>query len=81
MIKSLIQSLEIVREQVPIISFYPGYMEIVLIHFFYSGIKNWNSLPAEIKQTDNESTFKDKVKRNIEFEARNTESCPFLFFS
>ena len=47
--------------------------------FFYSGIKNWNSLPAEIKQIDNESTFKDKVKRNIEFEARNTESCPFLF--
>lgn len=49
--------------------------------FFYTGIKNWNSLPAEIKQIQNESTFKDKVKRNIAFEARNIESCPFLFFS
>ena len=48
--------------------------------FFYSGIKAWNSLPAEIKHIQNESTFKDKVKRNIALEARTVESCPFLFF-
>ena len=48
--------------------------------FFYSGIKAWNSLPTEIKQIQNESTFKDKVKRNIVFEARTVETCPFLFF-
>ena len=48
--------------------------------FFYSGIKAWNSLPAEIKQIQNENTFKDKVKRNIAFETRMVESCPFLFF-
>ena len=48
--------------------------------FFYSAIKNWNSLPASIKQIQNENTFKDKTKRNIVFEARNIENCPFLFF-
>ena len=49
--------------------------------FFYSGIKDWNSLPAEIKQIQNENNFKNKVKTNLAFEARNIESCPFLFFS
>ena len=80
MIESPIQSLEIVLELVQTISFSQGYKEIVTIHFFNSGIKNWNSLPAELKQIESESTFKDKVKRNIAFEARNVESCPFLFF-
>ena len=48
--------------------------------FYYSAIKNWNSLPAAIKEIQNFNTFKDKVKRNISFEAKSTESCPFLFF-
>ena len=48
--------------------------------FFYSGIKAWNSLPTEIKQIQNEGTFKDKVRRNITLEARTVEACPFLFF-
>ena len=48
--------------------------------FYYSGIKNWNSLPANIKQITNENTFKDNVKKTIFHEARNIESCPFLFF-
>ena len=47
--------------------------------FYYSAIKNWNSLPANIKKIQNENTFKDKAKRNISFEARNIEECPFLF--
>ena len=49
--------------------------------FFYSGIKDWNSLPTEIKLIQNENTFKDRVKKNIVIEERNIESCPFLFFS
>ena len=48
--------------------------------FYYSGIKNWNSLPAAIKEIQNEYTFRENVKKNIAFEARNIESCPFLFF-
>ena len=48
--------------------------------FYFSAIKNWNSLPSNIKQMQNENTFKEKTKRNIVFEARNIENCPFLFF-
>ena len=48
--------------------------------FFYSSIKAWNLLPTEIKQIQRESTFKDKVKRNIVLDVRTVESCPFLFF-
>ena len=49
--------------------------------FFYSAIKDWNSLPSETKQIQILSTFKERVKENISLEARNTESCSFLFFS
>ena len=48
--------------------------------FYYSAIKNWISLPATIKEIQNFKSFKDKVKENILCEARNTESCEFLFF-
>ena len=44
---------------------------------FYSGKKHWNSLPSEIKQIQNENDLKNKVKTNLAFEARNTETCPF----
>ena len=49
--------------------------------FYFSGIKNWNSLPARIKEIQNFKVFKDKVKRNIAFEAKETELSPFLFFN
>ena len=48
--------------------------------FYYSAIKNWNSLPSNVKDIQNFKCFKDKVKENILFEARSTESCEFLFF-
>ena len=48
--------------------------------FFYSGIKEWNSLPANIKQIENVDTFKDHVRKHLELKARNNETCPFLFF-
>ena len=49
--------------------------------FYFSGIKNWNSLPARIKEIQNFKIFKDKVKRNIAFEAKESELSPFLFFN
>ena len=49
--------------------------------FYFSGIKNWNSLPARIKEIQNFKVFKDKVKRNISFEAKESELSPFLFFN
>ena len=48
--------------------------------FYYSGIKDWNSLPASIKQIQDEEAFRNRVKSNIEFEARQIETCPFLYF-
>ena len=48
--------------------------------FFYSGIKDWNSLPASIKQIKEEESFRNRVKINIVMEARKSESCPFVFF-
>ena len=48
--------------------------------FFYSGIKDWNSLPASIKQIKNEESFRNRAKHNIVMEARKAESCPFVFF-
>ena len=48
--------------------------------FFYSGIKDWNSLPASIKQIKEEGSFRNRVKMNIVMEARKAESCPFVFF-
>ena len=48
--------------------------------FFYSGIKDWNFLPANIKQIESFNLFKERVKQNILLEARDSESCPFLFY-
>ena len=48
--------------------------------FYYSAIKNWNSLPSTVKDIQNFKSFKDRVKENILFEARSIESCEFLFF-
>ena len=47
--------------------------------FFYSGIKNWNSLPANIKSIENENTFKEKVKQFLQREAREKERNPFVY--
>ena len=48
--------------------------------FYFSGIKDWNSIITSIKDIQNEETFKDRVKKRIMLEARNSESCPFYFF-
>ena len=48
--------------------------------FFYSGIKDWNFLPSRIKQIQTLDVFKERVKDKILLEARDSESCPFLFY-
>ena len=48
--------------------------------FFYTGIKDWNSLPTNVKQIQNLDSFKDHVKNNYVLEARRSETSPFLFF-
>ena len=47
--------------------------------FFYSGIKNWNSLPTNIKSIENENTFKEMVKQFFQREAREKERNPFVY--
>ena len=60
--------------------FLPRVQKQAVNTFFYSGIKDWNSLPANIKQIENVDTFKDHVKKNLELKARSNETCSFLFF-
>ena len=48
--------------------------------FFYSGIKDWNFLHSNLKQIPTLDIFKEKVKDKILLEARESESCPFLFY-
>ena len=60
--------------------FLPRVKKQAINTFFYSGIKDWNSLPTSIKQIQNINTFKDHVKKNLESKARRSETSPFLFF-
>ena len=48
--------------------------------FYFSAIKDWNSLPVSIKEIQNFETFKTRVKTNITCESKNRETCPYLFF-
>ena len=48
--------------------------------FYFTAIKDWNSLPVSIKEIQNFENFKTRVKTNIACESKNTETCPFLFF-
>ena len=60
--------------------FLPRVQKQAINTFFYSGIKDWNSLPTNIKQIQNVNTFKVHVQKNLKLKAKSTETCPFLFF-
>ena len=61
--------------------FLPRACDEAMKSFFYSGIKNWNSLPANIKSINSETTFKDKVKLFLKKEAEEKERNPFIYYS
>ena len=42
-----------------------GSSEILKRSFFFSGIKDWNSLPHELKSIKNEKSFKSRLKAFI----------------
>ena len=46
--------------------------------FFYTAMKDWNSLPANIKEIKNEDRFKEKVKEFLNKEAEKEESKDFV---
>ena len=49
--------------------------------FYFSAIKDWNSLPAKIKEITNADSFRTMVKRQILSELKNKEKCPFVYYS
>ena len=49
--------------------------------FYFSAIKDWNSLPAKIKEITNADSFRNLIKKHILTELWNKERCPFLYYS
>ena len=49
--------------------------------FYFSAIKDWNSLPAKIKEITNGDSFRTMIKKHTVSELRNKEICPFIYYS
>jgi hypothetical protein len=47
-------------------------------NFYYHAIIDWNSLPSEIKSTNNKANFKKLVKTHLAHEARQRENREFV---
>ena len=47
--------------------------------FYYSGIKNWNSLPESVKNCNNKNRFKTNVKKYME-KLKNSYQSEFIFY-
>ena len=48
--------------------------------FYFSAIKEWNSLPANIKEVIGEESFKTMIKKHISAELRNKILSPFIYY-
>ena len=48
--------------------------------FYFSGIKEWNSLPNNVKEKTDLETFKLSVKDHFLIELQNKESCHFVYY-
>ena len=49
-------------------------------HFFYSGIKDWNSLPESVKNGNNKNRFKTNVKKYLMEKLKNSYQSEFIFY-
>ena len=47
--------------------------------FYFSAIKEWNSLPSKIKEISNFISFKSAVKNHLETELINKELNPYVY--
>ena len=47
---------------------------------FYTGIRDWNGLPNNVKMIENEKAFKVKVKQTILANAKKIENDPFMYY-
>ena len=48
--------------------------------FYFSAIKEWNSLPAKIKEVTSEESFRTMIKKHILAELRNKILSPFIYY-
>ena len=53
--------------------FLPGIGPQGMKTFFYTGIKDWNALPNNIKEIKNEERFKEKIKEHLMMEMEKEE--------
>ena len=49
--------------------------------FYFSAIKEWNLLPAKLKEATNIDSFRAMLKKYILTELKNKESCPFIYYN
>ena len=48
--------------------------------FYYSGIKDWNSLPESVKNCNNKNRFKTNVKKYFMEKLKNSYQSEFIFY-
>ena len=48
--------------------------------FYFSAIKEWNSLPSKIKEYKSDVTFKLLIRDHLFKELQNKESCEFIYY-
>jgi hypothetical protein len=48
--------------------------------FYYSGIKDWNSLPESVKNCNNKNRFKTNVKKYSMEKLKNSYQSEFIFY-
>jgi hypothetical protein len=58
---------------------YKFYQKII-ISFYYSGIKDWNSLPESVKNCNNKNRFKTNVKKYLMEKLKNSYQSEFIFY-
>ena len=58
----------------------PEVQGIAAHSFFYTSIKEWNSLPGNIQCTEATTRFKSAVKRHLVECERKVESSDFIFY-
>ena len=61
--------------------FLPRVLNQAVNTFYFSGIKDWNALPAKIKEITNADSFRSAVKEHILTELKNKAICPFVYNS
>ena len=49
--------------------------------FYFSVIKDWNLLPAKIKDLTNRDHFRTSLREHILTELKNKEQCPYIFYN